>query len=290
MASLQRVQFLNLLILTGLGSYSAFIYLDPVKIALLLLFGMGLEHLLIYLRYGRIRHFSFSALSTTLGVVLMMVSVEYWIYLFAVGAGLLQKHFLRYRDRHIFNPSNFAIVATMLLFYRQAHTVLGQLGDSYVLMSVVLLLGAAVLIRAGRGLIPPAFVAVYLTLQYLLIVQTDPVLFMEDVVLRFYSVSFIVFILFMLTDPQTTPGGLLGELLFAAAVAGLSTLLDYAVGFRVQHLFLALFAVSAARPLFDGSAGEDTKSHIVKWVVFFLSIVTIMIIELRPPYYFAMDV
>jgi Na+-translocating ferredoxin:NAD+ oxidoreductase RnfD subunit len=280
----QLQQFLNLSLLLVVGMNVGYLYLSWEKIIVLLLFSLCLEHLFLYIKHTQVTYFSFSSLSTTMGVVLMMVTSHYFLYMLVIFLALLQKQFLHYKGQHFFNPSNFALIMGLVLFYDDMHLVMGQLSDSRWLMLLVVILAIGILYRVKRWLIPLAFVGFYLLFQYLIIVQSDPVLLMEDVLHRFYSVSFMVFVFFMLTDPKTTPHSTLYQLFFALLLASISSILDYYYGFRIQHLFLVLFFLT---PLFI----VFRYLHIFKSIVLlFLVLSAIIYIEIQPPYYYAMDV
>ncbi len=284
----QLQQLLNLGLLLLLGKYAAHIYLPWEKILLILFVTVSVEHLILYFKNKEVTFFSFSSLSTAIGVMLMMVTPHLWITLLLITVGLLQKHFLHYQGKHFFNPSNFALMAGLLFFYKDAHIVLGQLGEHFWLAGVVLLLGIGILYRVNRWMIPLAFVISYLCLEYILIVSSDPVLIMETVLYRFYSVSFLVFILFMLTDPQTTPKKIIYQILFAGTISLVAVLLDYLYGFRVQHLFMALFLLSPLVVLFE-TKEKKKRFFSSLWVILFLVLSAIIIIENQPPYYYEME-
>jgi len=285
---IQLQQAVNLSLLILLGYVSANIYLPLDMIVVLMLFSAVWEHFLIFLKYKTLQYFSFSALSTALGVVLMMATPHLWIYMVSIAAGLVQKHFLLYRGRHLFNPSNFALITALVVFYKDAHIVLGQLGNAVGLSACVFVLAVSILWQAQRWLIPVVFTFAYLLFQYAGIVQHDPVMLFEDIYERFYSVSFIVFVLFMLTDPRTTPSNNIAQVVFAVAVALLATGMDCLYGFRVQHLFLALFAISALYAL-RGKGVLKKNNRIFPAIVLLLVLGAIIYIEMQPPYYFEMD-
>ena len=286
----QLHQILNLFLLLLLAKYTAYLYYGWGEILttlfVTLLATYALER---YYRHIDGYYIPYSALTTALGVLLMSFSTHLWMTITVIIIALFQKYILRINDRHLFNPSNFALIFGLLCFYADFHIVLGQLGDSHILAGVVLLLGALILYRIDRWIIPLAFTFAYLLLQYAIIVQSDPVIEMESIWLRFYSVSFILFILFMLTDPKTTPKSSLSQMLFAILIALGATWLDYQNGFRVQHLFMALFVVSAAVPLLQYKNIEKKQRYLL-WLVLVLAMGAIILIEQRPPYYFAMDV
>ena len=255
---------------------------------MIMLFALATDYFFLSFDRDLKPYFSLSACTTAIGVILMMVATQLWIYFVAVAAGLIQKHLLRIGEKHLFNPSNFALVFALLFFYRDAHIVLGQLGDSRWLSGIVVLLGAVILYRVRRLLIPLVFILFYLLCQFLLVVQYDPVILMEDIYLRFYSVSFMVFILFMLTDPRTTPERWWMQVLFAFLVAFLATTMDHYYGFRIQHLFLSLFVLSVLWRI-EGFH-EWSRSDILRYLSLILLVLSAIIyIEMQPPYYFEMD-
>ena len=283
---IQLHQFINLIILFTLGAYFAHIYLSFSALALLLVFTFMFEHTLIYLRYKKIDYISYSSLSTAMGVAMMMVSTYSYILMILIALALLQKHFLRYKDIHYFNPSNFALMSGLLLFYTKTHIVLGQLGDEFWLSSFLLLMALFILSRVDRWLIVVAFVFFYILFEYYLVVRYDPVIILDNIVDRFYSVSFMLFILFMLTDPKTTPSNEYLQLLFGLLIAFGGALMDRLYGWRVEHLFEVLFL---STPLFALSKKRDKINFFIVSILFVLSMSAIIYIQLQPPYYFEMD-
>lgn len=288
---LQLQQTINLLLLLFLAQNTANLYLPWSKIAIILVFTLLLEHLLLYLPHKKINYISFSSITTGVGVILMMVTSYLWMYLFVITLGLLQKHFLKIEDRHFFNPSNFALLAGMIFFYDDAHLVLGQLGDALWLNAIVVVMAVALLIRAKRWVIPLIFVVSYVFFQYLWVISYDPVLTVEQVTDRFYSVSFIVFILFMLTDPKTTPDSIGQQMIFTLALVMVATLLDRYQGFRVQHLFISLFCLSPLVPLLvTWQNYQERKKLLLMTSLLVILVLSVSIrIESKEPYYFAMD-
>jgi len=285
----QLQQFLTLLILFVAGKISAYIHLGWWEAITLVLFAGITEHFLIYRKNHTIPYWSYSAFSTALGVMLMLVASHDWIYAVVIALALLQKHFLVYAKRHFFNPSNFALIVGMLLFYDQAHIVLGQMGEASWLGGLVLVLAGLILVRVGRWRIPLAFVLSYLAFEYGAIVGYDPIMTFEDIWERLYSISFIVFIVFMLTDPRTTPSNGCLQIGFGVLVALGGALLDRWFGFRAQHLFMVLFVVSPWGVFFDGDREE--RRTMLLWVVILslMALGAIMWIESRPPFYYEMN-
>lgn len=284
----QLLQCFNLFLILVLGYTTAYLYLSLDKVIMILVFALAIDYIYLSFDHDRKRYIPISACTTGIGVVLMMVASHIWIYPFAIAVGLLQKYLLRIQKKHVFNPSNFALVFSLLFFYEDAHIVLGQLGDERWLVVLVVLLGAVILYHVKRMVIPIVFAIIYFVLQYFLIIHYDPVALVDDLLLRFYSVSFMVFILFMLTDPRTTPERWWMQVLFAFLVAFLATTMDHYYGFRIQHLFLSLFVLSVLWRI-EGFH-EWSRSDILRYLSLILLVLSAIIyIEMQPPYYFEME-
>ena len=295
--SVQQQQFINLFSLLILGFFFSNLYLQWYEIGAVLLFTLFLETFLYtfktseqnYQKISTYLPYSLSALATSIGVMVMLVSPNFWIYLVVISLALFQKHFMRVEGRHFFNPSNFALVMALTFFYDKAHIALGQLGDEVWLIWTLSILAISILVRVKRWIISLAFVLFYLLFEYLFVVSLDPVLIMEEVYYRFYSVSFLLFIFFMLTDPRATPSNAYVQIVFAFLVALLSVVLDYVYGFRVQHLFLSLFFFSLFTPLVEQWYSRSKLLMVVTFLLFVLASVAIISIENQTPYYFTME-
>ena len=285
---LQLQQNLNLLLLAVVGSLFANIYISWREISLIILFTLVVEHLFLYFNRSRSFYFSYSGLSTAISIIVLMYSPNLWIYFIVITLGLAQKHYITFNGKHIFNPSNFALIMALLFFYRDAHIISGQLGDEPWLALIASVLAFAILVRANRWVISVAFIIAYLLLQYFLIVGYDPVIIFEDIYHRFYSVTFILFIYFMLTDPSVTPASHKEQVIFAIFVALMATLLDRYFGYRVQHLFMSVFFLSffVKYRIFKTLSSREIK-YLVTILLFM--VLVLFYVELQPPYYFEMN-
>ena len=287
----QLQQFINLIVLLLFGKYMGYIYLSYLEIMGILLFTLLVEQVLLFVRENAYTHISFSSMTTAMGVILMTVTLHYYLYFIIIAFALIQKHFLKIGRDHFFNPSNFALIIGLGLFYDNIHIVLGQLGDDVILNILIILLAGLILYRVKRFLIPLVFIPVYLFMQYLFIVSTDPILIMDDIYFRLYSLSFIVFVAFMLTDPKTTPDSKTSQIVFSLIIAIGATLLDYFIGFRVQHLFMVLFLLTPLFIIFKHSKNiwDNKKDFYLTITVLSLALSVIIFIELKAPYYFKMN-
>ncbi|CAA6807848.1 MAG: Unknown protein [uncultured Sulfurovum sp.] len=286
--SLQLHQSLNLLLLLIIGSFTANVHLAWMDIVLIITFTLLIEHLLLYFNNTRTFYFSYSAVTTAVGVIVLIYANTLWIYFFIITLGLAQKHFLTLDAKHFFNPSNFALIVGLLFFYEDAHLITGQFGDEVLFSMLVFVLALSILVRVGRVLIPFLFVFFYLFLQYLLVVYFDPSITFQHLYHRFYSVTFMLFIYFMLTDPCVTPSKWKEQTLFVFLVVLLATLLDRFYGFRVQHLFMSLFFFSF---FVHFESFKKLRPSELKFLLTILFVImsALVYIEHQAPYYFEMN-
>ena len=282
---LQQQQFFNLLLLLLLGMFFSDFYLAYYEVGAIFAFTLTLSALLNY-PYQEKFFIHYSSFSTTIGVILLMVTTHLWIYGTVILLGLLQKRYLRVEGKHFFNPSNFALAISLFLFYDEAHLLLGQLSYEVWLVAILVVVAVSILIRANRWVISLSFVLFYFLFQYLLVIDYNPILLMEDVYYRFYSIAFILFVCFMLTDPKVTPHAYQHQVIFAFLIALVGSLLDRYYGFRVQHLFLVLFGFSPLVWLFEKPSKKLAIASIVLGMV---ALTIIIIIETKVPYYFSMS-
>jgi hypothetical protein len=175
--------------------------------------------------------------------------------IFGVGLAICSKVMFRApvedgKTQHVFNPSNLGIVATLLLFpwigvappYHFTENLTGMW--HWVLPVIVLATGIIVhAMFTGRLILVLTWLAAF-TIQGQLrswyfgtswIVPLTPMT----------SAAFMVFTLYMIPDPATTPVKPLRQVLFGIAIAAVYGLL--LVNHVVYGLFIALAIVCAAR-------------------------------------------
>jgi Na+-transporting NADH:ubiquinone oxidoreductase subunit NqrB len=161
----------------------------------------------------------------------------------AVGA----KFVVRYRGKHVFNPTNGGIVA-LLLLTDQVWVSPGQWGSVAFFAFLMACLGGMVVNRASRSDVTYAFIACYCALLfgrswYL----GEP---MAIPLHRLQSGALLLFTFFMISDPKTTPDSRAGRVLFAALVAWGGWYVQFRL-FRTNGLLWSLAAWSLAAPLID---------------------------------------
>lgn len=188
-----------------------------------------------------------SAVSTGLSLSLLLRTHEPLLWMAAAAIAMGSKFLIRVNGKHLFNPSAFAI-AVLLLTSDQVWVSPGQWGTLLWLIALAGSMGCLILSRVARLDISLAFLATHTAL---LLARAwtlgDPLAIPLH---QLQSGSILIFSLFMITDPRSTPDSRAGRVLFGAAVAVAAHWLLFRWQVR-EGVFHALILVSCATPLID---------------------------------------
>jgi len=284
--NIQFQQLINLLLLLIIAQSNNTLQISWFQIAILAIFATFTELAILKVQ-NKALYLPYSAIITSFGIILMIGWFKWYIPYILTALSLVQKKFLTIQNRHIFNPSNFAVVIALLLFYPKALPIIGQIGyQGYFIVIAVIILATLILIRVNRLTISVIFAISYIALEYLVIGASEPTWQLTNFLDKFYTTSFIVYIFFMLTDPLTTPDSIKLQALFGVVVSAILVSLDYFVGIRVWNLFLALFLTSIAFiPLYRKLNQKEWQIYIS---FFILALLTTLYISSKTPHYFSM--
>jgi Na+-transporting NADH:ubiquinone oxidoreductase subunit NqrB len=188
-----------------------------------------------------------SALISGISLCLLLRTNRTDVAILAAVVTIAAKFVIRFRGKHIFNPTNGGLVA-MLLLTDQAWVSPGQWGSVAFFAFLMACLGSLVVNRASRSDVTYAFIACYCALLvgrsfYLGEPMTIPLHRLE-------SGALLLFTFFMISDPKTTPDSRAGRVLFAALVAFGAWYVQFRL-FRTNGLLWSLAACSLAVPLID---------------------------------------
>jgi len=241
-------------------------YLSPLFITLILLVGnlsfgllesfsrtllaigtaLVLEVVLGRWFWGRIPNLA-SAYITGISVGILLRSPEYWPYALCSAIAITSKYALRVRGRHIWNPSNFAICAMLVLAPEFVAALSIQWGNTVWPMVVIWVLGAFIVYRVQRFHITAAYVVSFVALALLRTLVTGHAFLAE--VAPITGPMYQLFIFFMITDPKTTVTPKRAQVLVAILVAVAELIL------RLAHVvnapFFALTIVGPAAMLVE---------------------------------------
>ncbi len=158
-----------------------------------------------------------SAYISGISVGILVRSPAFWPYALCSAISITSKYVLRVRGRHIWNPTNFGIVALLILAPDAVASLSVQWGNNLLPMVTVWIFGAVILHLAGRLHITLTYVASFLLLAVLRASLTGHPLLSE--IAPITGPMYQLFIFFMITDPKTTVGPKWGQSLVAFFVA-----------------------------------------------------------------------
>jgi Na+-transporting NADH:ubiquinone oxidoreductase subunit NqrB len=165
----------------------------------------------------------------------------------AAVVAIAGKFLIRVRGKHVFNPTNGAIVA-MLLVTRQVWVSPGQWGTPAIFAFLMACTGMLVVMRAARSDVTVAFIACYVAL-----VAARSLYLGEPLTIplhRLESGAFLLFSFFMISDPKTTPDSRTGRIVFAGLVAATAWYVQFRL-FRTNGLLWSLAGWSMVVPFLD---------------------------------------
>lgn len=245
---------------------SNFQYIPPAFITLILLVGqftfgildsyvnlvaaigtaMIAEAILARTIQGTWRNLS-SAYITGISVGILIRSNVVWPYVVTALLSILAKYVLRYKGRHLWNPSNFGISWMLFLSSMSVAGLSIQWGSNFAAMCVIWVLGLAIVNRAKRLHVTVAYVVSFIALAYLRCLITGDAFLAELSPLT--GPMYQLFIFFMITDPRTTVSTRKGRIIVAILVA----LVEFFL--RLYHYiyapFFALFLVGPVAMFID---------------------------------------
>lgn len=183
-----------------------------------------------------------SAYITGISVGILIRSPEFWPYALCAALSITSKYVLRWRGRHLWNPSNFGISAVLLLAPEYVAALSIQWGNNFWPMIVVWILGAMIVYRVRRFHITFTYVVSFLAFAALRSAITGHPLLAE--VAPITGPMYQLFIFFMITDPKTTVKPKWAQCLVVFLVAVVEMILRLA--HNVDAPFYALAIVGPA--------------------------------------------
>jgi hypothetical protein len=143
-----------------------------------------------------------SAYISGISAGILIRSPFWWPYFFTSFISILSKYVLRLHGRHIWNPTNFGVIAMVLLAPATVTVLSIQWGNVVAPMVIIWILGAVIVWRVGRAHISATYVAAFLVFSFVRSAVTGtPWL---AAVAPITGPMYQLFIFFMVTDPKTT--------------------------------------------------------------------------------------
>jgi hypothetical protein len=187
-----------------------------------------------------------SPLISALSLCLLLRTEYLAVTVLAAFIAIGSKFVIRWKDKHLFNPTNLALV--VILSSGLGWISPGQWGQVAWFGFLIACLGSLVVTRAARADVTLAFLAFYIGL---LITRAlwlgDPLTIPLH---QIESGALLIFSFFMISDPKTTPDSRVGRIIFALIVALAALYVQFGF-FRPNGPLWGLIACAALVPLLD---------------------------------------
>jgi Na+-translocating ferredoxin:NAD+ oxidoreductase RnfD subunit len=216
------------------------------RTALAIVTAIGAEMLMGRLTYGKWPHPA-SAYITGISVGILVRSPFLWPYFLCSLISITTKYVLRFRGRHLWNPSNFGVSALLFLAPETVTLLSIQWGNAVAPMAVIWILGFAIVWRVGRLHISATYVASFFLLSLVRAAVTGTPWLAN--VAPITGPMYQLFIFFMVTDPKTTVRSRNGQMFVVFLVAVVETILRLSE--VIYAPFYALFIVGPLAMLFE---------------------------------------
>jgi hypothetical protein len=207
------------------------------RTALAIATAMLIELALGRLFYGKFPHLASSYISG-ISIGILIRSPAFWPYALCSAVSITSKYAIRWKGRHLWNPSNFAICTMLLLAPEAVSTLSIQWGNAIWPMLVVWGLGAIITWRVNRFHITATYVLSFLAFAALRGLITGHGFLAE--VAPITGPMYQLFIFFMITDPRTTVKPKWAQCLVAFLVAAMEMVLRLAENIHAPYYALTI--------------------------------------------------
>ncbi|MBK6941794.1 MAG: hypothetical protein IPH13_16580 [Planctomycetes bacterium] len=158
--------------------------------------------------------------------VLMLVkpaATPLWPFAIAAFISIASKYVLRYRGRHLWNPTNFGVTALLFLAPSQVTPLSHQWGNEPITLLVIYAIGLIVVVRASVVHITLTYVAAFAAFAWMRSGPSYDAWLVEMGPLS--GPMYTLFIFFMVTDPRTIVSNRTGQYGVTIAIAALEALI-----------------------------------------------------------------
>src|SRR5881275_2864496 len=197
------------------------------RLALALATCMATEALLSWFDRGKIVNLQ-SAYISGISLTLLTKPQGGALWPFALGGflAIASKYVLRYRDNHLWNPTNFAICALLLLAPARVSVLSHQFGNDLVTNLVIWTFGLIIAARVGVLHISLTYALSFLALGALRAAALGHAVLPE--IAPITGPMYQLFVFFMITDPRTIVRGRRRQIVVAVVIAVMETLIRLA--------------------------------------------------------------
>lgn len=187
-----------------------------------------------------------SPLISALSLCLLLRTNDIAVAALAAFIAIGSKFVFRWKDKHLFNPTNVALV--MMIAGGLGWISPGQWGQVAWFGFLIACLGSLVVTRAARADVTLAFLACYVGLLLVRALRLG-----DPLTIPFHQLesgALLIFSFFMISDPKTTPNSPSGRFVYALMVALAALYVQFGL-FRPNGPLWGLIACAPLVPLLD---------------------------------------
>lgn len=231
-----------------LGSYSLYAVnalgfgRNPTQLLVTVLTCYILDTLFFYIRFKQLR-FTLGGATSGFGLFFLFDSAYLWMFFLLAVVTITIKHLFTYKDRHIFNPTNFALLLVCYAFQDISNFHSMRWGGELFWSLTFVMLGTALTIYAKRWIVSFTFIFCFILFAYI-----KSILFPISFTLMLLPIlgpGLQLYSFFMITDPMTSPQKSIEQIIFSVLLALIDTVLRFQ-----QNRFAALISLSTVCALF----------------------------------------
>ncbi len=187
-----------------------------------------------------------SPLISALSLCLLLRTNDLAVAALAAFIAIGSKFVIRWRDKHVFNPTNLALIVVVASGLGWISP--GQWGQVAWFGFLIACLGSLVVTRAARADVTLAFLTFYLGLLFARALWLgDPLTIPLH---QIESGALLIFAFFMISDPKTTPNSRAGRIACAVLIALAALHVQFGL-FRPNGPLWGLIACAPIVPLLD---------------------------------------
>jgi Na+-translocating ferredoxin:NAD+ oxidoreductase RnfD subunit len=229
----------------------------------------GTEALLSWFDRGKLVNL-LSAYISGISLTLLIKPQGSALWPFVIGGfiAIASKYVLRYRENHLWNPTNFAIATLLLVAPDRVSVLSHQFGNDVTTNLVIWIFGLIIAARVGVLHITLTYV-----LSFLVLNTARATLLGQPVMPEIAPITgpmYQLFVFFMITDPRTVVRGRRRQIVVAILIAIMETLIRLAsdrgwalpTGFNAAPAFYALATVGPIAKWLDLRRNAKTSARV----------------------------
>jgi Na+-translocating ferredoxin:NAD+ oxidoreductase RnfD subunit len=231
--------FISLILLAGHLSFG--ILESYTNVILAIVASIVTDLVLGRLFFGKWKNLA-SAYISGISVSILIRSMFFWPYILTAMISITSKYVLRYKGKHIWNPSNFGI---SWMLFTAPFSVAGlsiQWGNNIWPMLVIWMLGTVIVYRAKRFHVTFTYVISFIFFAFIRSYLTGDAFLAEVAPLT--GPMYQLFIFFMITDPPTGVRSKKGQILVAFLIA----LVEFVLRMN-QFIYAPFYALFLVGPI-----------------------------------------